>query len=504
MPVPESIRRIERPKNTIVYDNGQDGPKRYAVRERKSVKYVPGGNPQPQNGKVIGHIIGDSFVPLNRKPDAAADMLSYGAAALVKSVSQDILDDLLAVYPANTAYTIMAIATLRILKPTAGSNRLSAHYTRTFVCRDYPGAALSKNSIGELLQMLGRDGERRKQFYIRRIQAVASDHHIAIDGTLKQDNSVVNDLSAFSYKSRIKGCRDVSVIYAYDIELMEPICAEVFPGNCVDVTAYPAFIRDNDIHNGIIVSDKGFPPSSIYKELEKRPDLHFLTPIRRNDSRIQNNSMLEFERVLEGVDRKVLCKKRRIKDDRILYAFKDVEKSGTEDAAFISRAKKKSNFDPKIYAKKNRTFGVIVFESDCDVSPEVVFLTYEDRWLLELVFRFYKGDACLDRTNVQGDFSVIGSEFINFIATVAICRMIRKAQKADLFKKISYGELMDDLASAWRKTDAPFPPASDDEYWVHTLPMVLKEMEILGLSIPAPKPEPRRRGRPPKCSDVNS
>ena len=82
--------------------------------------------------------------------------------------------------------------------------------------------------------------------------------------------------------------------------------------------------------------------------------------------------------------------------------------------------------------------------------------------------------------------------------------MIRKAQKADLFKKLSYGELMDDLASAWRKTDAPFPPASDDEYWVHTLPMVLKELEVLGLSIPAPKPKLKHRGRPSKCSDVDS
>ena len=52
---------------------------------------------------------------------------------------------------------------------------------------------------------------------------VASDHYVAIDGMLKQDNSIVNDLSAFSYKARVKGCRDVSVLYAYDVEAMELI-----------------------------------------------------------------------------------------------------------------------------------------------------------------------------------------------------------------------------------------------------------------------------------------
>ena len=120
-------------------------------------------------------------------------------------------------------------------------------------------------------------------------------------------------------------------------------------------------------------------------------------------------------------------------------------------------------------------------------------------WLLELVFHRYKSDECLDKTNVQGDFSVIGSEFVNFISTVATCRIIRKATKAGLLKQMSYGELMDDLASAWRRADAPQNPKSDDEYWVHTLQTVFTELEALGLSEAIPKPETKKRGRKPKA-----
>jgi len=91
MAVPESIRRVERPVNTVVYDNGTDGPLRYAVRDRVGIKYIPGGNPQPMNGHVIGHIIDGKFVPAQKKePSAFPDMLSYGASALVKSVSRDM------------------------------------------------------------------------------------------------------------------------------------------------------------------------------------------------------------------------------------------------------------------------------------------------------------------------------------------------------------------------------------------------------------------------------
>ena len=504
MAVPESIRKVPRPVNTIVSDNGKDGPNRYPVRERNSVKYVSGGNPQPQNGKVIGHIVDGAFIPLGSPVvKAEPDMLSYGACAFVRSVSLDLFSELLGVYTPKDAYTIMAIACLRVIKPEVSAKRLQSHYQRTFISKFYPGIGLSENTVGIFLQGLGKDGARRLAFYHKRAAAVAADHHVAIDGMLKQDNGIVNDLSAFSYKARTKGCREVSVVYAYDIEEMEPICAEVFPGNSIDATSYKAFIRDNDIRKGIIVADKGFPPSQISDELALRPDLHFLTPIKRNDARIANNNMLEFEGVLTGIGDHVLYKKKEIKGGRFLYAYKSARKAALEEASFLARREDKNDFNPKTYDKKKEVFGVIIFESDQDLDPKTAYLCYDDRWLLELVFNRYKNDECLDRTNVQGDFSLIGSEFINFISTVITCRLIKKAREADLLSAMSYGDLMDDLNSAWRKLDAPEEPTTDDNGWVHTNVGVFEELEALGLSRPVPKPEPKKRGRKKKETAEN-
>ena len=278
---------------------------------------------------------------------------------------------------------------------------------------------------------------------------------------------------------------------------MEPVCAEVFPGNSIDASSYPAFIRDNDIRRGIIVADKGFPPSKIKTELAQRPELHFLTPIKRNDVRISDNDMLSFEGVLTGIEAHVVYKKKQIKGGRFLYAFKDAKTAAAEEASYLANAQKKGTFSPESYAKKKQVFGVIVLESDQDLDAKTAFICYEDRWLLELVFNRYKSDECLDHTDVQNDFSVIGSEFVNFISTVATCRIIKKAREAGLFEKMSYGELMDDLSSAWRRTDAPADPATDDGGWVHTLQIVFDELEALGLSRPVPKSEPKKRGQNP-------
>ncbi|MDR3204132.1 MAG: hypothetical protein LBV23_05260 [Deltaproteobacteria bacterium] len=119
---------VKRPVNTIVDDSGKDGPLRYAVRERAGFKYVSGWTPQPINWRVIGHIIGSKFVPKVKKTTVSGlEMLSYGSAAFVRLVTQDMLSDLLAIYPAQDAYAIMSIATLRGISSSITSGSISTH-----------------------------------------------------------------------------------------------------------------------------------------------------------------------------------------------------------------------------------------------------------------------------------------------------------------------------------------------------------------------------------------
>lgn len=284
MGVPKEIREVERPANTIVVDNGGEGVKRWAVRERKcSGAYVPGRNPQPVNGGVIGHIIDFEFVPV-REPMGSngPEELQFAPVALFRSVTEDVLEDLISIIDADDVYLMMAVAALRFAHPGISDKRLSTDYRRTFACIYYPDVPISANTVSAFQERIGIDGEKRREFFKKRVERVAENHHVAIDGMLKQDSSIVNDLSEFSYRSRMNGCKDISVLFAYDIELMEPICSEVLPGNTIDAEAYSAFIRDNHITKGILVDDRGSPPSQMEKELSDSPDLHFLTPLKRD------------------------------------------------------------------------------------------------------------------------------------------------------------------------------------------------------------------------------
>ena len=86
MAIPEEIRRVARPKNTVVVLSGTKGAKRYAVRERAGYTYGPRGNSQPINGRIIGHIVDGRYVPLHEGLSLATPaMLSYGASAFLHS-----------------------------------------------------------------------------------------------------------------------------------------------------------------------------------------------------------------------------------------------------------------------------------------------------------------------------------------------------------------------------------------------------------------------------------
>jgi len=515
MAVPEEIRAVKRPVNTIVEDSGRDSKYRYSVRERGEIIYVSGSNPKPKNGRVIGHIINGEYVPKAEKTIAKPEEMSYGASALAKSEADDIYSDLLSVYPVNDATAIMAIAFLRVLKPRIASNRYTTEYERTFTHVYYPGASLSKNSVTGLLKRLGMDTYKRLEFFRKRIEKVDGSHRIAIDGTLKEDNSSVNDFSAYSRKARVKGTRDISVLYAFDTELKEPVCSEVYPGNDLDAATVNSFITMNKVEKGILVADKGFPLKNIEPQLKDHPSLHFLLPLKRGSSLADKNDAFSYDAVFHYGNKTLQGKKVKLENGRYLYSFRDIYRAKKEEQSYIDHAIEKSNYDKKSYEEKEEQFGTIVFISDLDLALGEVYKIYDERWLLELMFAQYKGDIGLYTTNVQGDFAVRGSEFINFIATVLTARISRKAEECGALDDMTYGDMMDDLSSVWRSTKGDMDkPKLNDGYWrCNTLPSIFELMVKLNLAIdPTIKKKPgrpkkekiednqpkKKRGRPPK------
>ena len=204
--------------------------------------------------------------------------------------------------------------------------------------------------------------------------------------------------------------------------------------------------------------------------------------------------MLEFEGVLpdrEGVSFK---KAKAEGKDKWLYSFRDAARAAAEERAWLERAKKEGKYDHAGYEEARRSFGTIVLECDLDLDPGRVYRMYEERWEIELVMRYYKSACEFDETRVQSDYSVIGSEFCDFLATVLTFRLLKAFDKAGLLKKMNYSRIMSLLKRAKKVR------VGEDGEWrlIKVNPKLEEMLAALGLAPKADVPQGRKPGRPRK------
>ena len=498
MPIPAEILAVKRPRNTFVAAYGKNKD-RYAVRKYVGCRYDHGRH-IPVKGPTIGHIRDGKYIPTEEDPAFAPtsvaniDLKDWAGPVLCARLFGDILADLKSEYGEKQALKIWCVAVLRVCNPGAKDYELKAMYEGSFLSELHPGVALSKNTVSALHADVGKTCSRIVRFMRRRAETIGADAHVLLDGTLKSDESRINSLSDFSRKARTKGTRDISVLYAFDLDRMEPVCSQCYPGNMLDLTAYGDFVRTCGVKRGVIVADKGFPASAAAEYREENPDLHYLNPVKRNATLIRTHKMLDFDGVLpdrEGIS----FRKARVAGGRKwLYSFRDAAQAHAEDAAYLAKAKKEGLYDHSAYEEARKSFGTIVLECDLDLDPAQVYKMYGERWEIELVMRYYKSACQFDETRVHNDYSVIGSEFCDFLATVLTFRLIKAFDKADLLKKRTYSRIMSLLRRAKKIR------IGDAGEWlsVKTNPSTDEMLSALDLVPTASPPTKRKPGRPPK------
>ena len=451
MPIPKEILAVKRPANTVVTVYGKNKDQ-YGVRQRTGCKYE-NGKRIPITGPTIGHIVNGEYVPIPTQElldvsSMSIELKDWASVIYCDSLFKDIMNELLAVYTKDDAEKIYCISILRVCEPGIKNSGLKEAYESSFLSELYPKVALSKNTVSTFLNNLGKAASHIVTFMKNRAATVAIDHHLLIDGTLKSNESIVNSLSNFSRKARIKGSRDISVLFAFDLEKMEPICSKCFPGNMLDSTAYEEFLTENNITSGLVVGDKGFPESAAHVYFTNNPNLHYLNPIKRNSKVIKRHNMLEFTGILLGYEGITYRKEKCVGTDKWLYSYRDSYQAAQEEKDWLSKVKANNTYDLETLKKRQETFGTIVLESDLDLTAEEVYKAYEKRWEIELVMRYYKSACEFDETRVHDDYSVIGSEFCDFLSTVLTFRLINSFDKANLLEKNTYKKLLSTLIRA--------------------------------------------------------
>lgn len=497
MRVPEEIRSVKRPEHTVVAAQVNKSGTRYYVREIKGTERR-NGRTWNVYGAVIGEIVDGSYVERvkdgPREPDEI-DMQTWALETVVKDETADVLDDLRKVFDEKRAETLYCMAMLRTRRPGIKDSRMKGDYAESVLSEVYPGLPMSKNSISDMLEDLGLHHIGIRRFLDLRVARLAPGAKAAVDGTLIGDGSIVNSLSELSRKAKVRGGKEVSILYAYDIGKREPICFSVYKGNMMDSKAYSSFIEENNLRDAVLVGDKAFTAEVARKEFTD-PDrqLHYLFPIRRNSEAIVRLGLYDYDGVLKTYDGVMYVRKHDGRTGSWFYSFREPVRAASEETDYLDKARKsKKGLDPDGLAKTMKRAGTIIYRSDLEMDAEDAYAAYRQRWMIEEMFHIYKQVEELDETRVQTDASVLGSYFVSFLSTVMTCRLIARLDKAGVLDKMTFADASNTLRKTLRFRTV-------DGVWTYRA-LLDKEKDVLRKLNLIPQLPPKRGPGRPRKSD---
>lgn len=112
--------------------------------------------------------------------------------------------------------------------------------------------------------------------------------------------------------------------------------------------------------------------------------------------------------------------------------------------------------------------------------------------------RYYKNALGFDVTRVHDDYSVIGSELIDFASTVITFRLLNLFDKKGLLEDLTYKKIMHILQRGKKiKIESEWELIKMNPSQIE----VLQKLELIPRAEPAVQPK-RKRGRPRKNPSV--
>jgi hypothetical protein len=211
-----------------------------------------------------------------------------------------------------------------------------------------------------------------------------------------------------------------------------PAMIRSMPGSLKDIRTLHNSISELDIHDKILILDRGFFSEDVMQFLASQM-ISYVIPTRRNSNyyktRIHLNEHLYYR------ERLIRCGRRK-DGDKILYLFEDQNLMIEENDVLYRKLD-----DGKIGKDELRDMmkrsGKILLISNLDVPEKRIYELYKKREQVEQLFDSYKSALSADRLYLQDSESVFGHVFVSFLSLYAYSKIELALKMADLNSRYS-------------------------------------------------------------------
>lgn len=432
--IPESIKKYVPCKCCRIRKDGDT----YRVYKYKSVKSSVTGKWTSDGGILIGKIIEDKgFIPNKRYlkefaqvntseatnvfDDSITDV-SYGSYALIKFLSEDILERLEKYFGQEQGTQIYCYGLIMCVNGFTYIDQIDDYYQESFMSVIFKNFSfkMGYTALSTLLRELGKKGNRVKAFEQSLIDE--SSKSIAIDGHVIRSCSEENDLAEPGYKMNLLKSEQVNLLVAYDTKNNAPLLYRTFRGSSIDKKSVIELLESRKFSDTKFIVDRGFYSKTVLNMMSSNGNSYIIPVTSKNSDfvRIKENLQYTSGEFIYSSGRKecarVVFYEEKISETQRMIIFKDLDENNSNRKSFLKcMDENEKGYTMEKYNEVCEYWGVLAIETNVSSPAHEIYNDYKKRWSIETFNNYIKNDAHFNNLKIQDYYIQHGFDFIMLI-----------------------------------------------------------------------------------------
>ncbi|PYF43057.1 hypothetical protein [Metamycoplasma alkalescens] len=443
MAIPEKIKRVSRPKNTVIKDYFG----KYKVVKRTS-KYV-NGKAIPKDLEIVGEIIDYKFVPYpepipvgtKTKETVISKIKDFGNIELITKYTKDILKELRNFFDTKVANFIYSLAVMKSINPEAIDDDFKLLYETSFLSEKFRNLNFDVRNLDKLILNYNSWYSQTEWFMNERIKKFRDTRNVVLASFkwfFTEENMFLNYEPSITW-SKMK------FLYIFDFITKEPIFHRPFVENIFNGrTFYDFFNSKDEFSNKFVIFDNEMEKDEIEKVLKNNQDIKYIKPLDVHaesfniDELLSSSGWLAIHNYYKSNS---AVSGLKINDNsKFIYAFRDFDEAirmGRERLAMIDETYRYSDL-----LRDRKYDGITIVESNIDTHLEEIYMLYNSHPNVIQDLKFTKNLISSTERSANSVLHKAMSEFVNFLAKLIKFKIENILKEKEVDNEYSYKQII--------------------------------------------------------------
>ena len=394
------------------------------------------GRSQKKTVEYLGKVTPDGIIPPRHKRELQiGGILEAGHFAFLERFIKNISGLLVEMFPGDWE-SILSAACIRLCYQEPFS-RMKIRHDTSLSKRFWPTAALSKNSLTQLLPRIGRQWITQRDFFSQLSQ---DEKHMAIDlSHIFSDSQNIQWLEV-SHNSEEIWRPQFEILLMWGTTTHRPGFLKLLPGATHSAKSLVNAIWESGIQDVVAIMDKGFySPTNI--ECLEDAEIQYAMALRRDLPIVKQAPHSKYKQYFHYKKHAQWWRATEIGDGRVIYHFLDKTLADNEESAYLARVDEGKATKTQ-YNKLKKRFGTLSIITDTGLPAKDVYGMYKERRDIEYAFEAFKKTLEADVTWMRSRESLQGYLFIHFVALHLYSQVLDHLKRKDLLERYSVQDIL--------------------------------------------------------------